>query len=1118
MDNLKLNVDWELGEDKVKAGMAENRKAIEGVGQTIEVVEKKAAKNVEALVKKNNALSKSYLQLKVNAEFFGNIVQKSTDPGVIAKYNAKLEATRAEMARISNIGRSGFDEMGHAIKDTTVFSGRLVESLSAGVERLRRLAYIIPGLGITGLFAMAWGPLKRLIEGTGLLEKRLSESQKEAKRLGEAMGSNEYKKAITSISELKVNVELAKEGLYDKNTALEEYNSTIGQTAGTLKDFNEVEQALIDNADLYIDMTLKKAAATAAADEAAAATVELRKEMLKSEKEFANGMDRLMASTASYSGNMYGTSTFDIEAFNEVLEEEGAKRKKAYEEEKEKDIKALKDIAADFQKEAADIAKKMGGILGLNEKKPTPTNKAVTDAYNLFQKLADLQAEYARKSMGKDEAELQALRDRFAKIAREVEIFNLNPKNKIKIPIEQVEEIRDKALADLQYQQNTYNAAKLYEQDLQNFLSYEKLKAEAGAEYADKRYADELESIRAFEEKLRSEIGDLALMGDGSALEAERLAAYESILKKLEDYRLEEADKEYIAEQQRVEKLLTTLVTYDQERTKMIEEYERDKKILSEKGKLDELSVLDAKHKEELDKLDDANVEKLASYKELFEGVEKLSDAAAQEVIAKLKEMLLLDEMSEGMRNKITGLIKDAESTLSDRMLDRVMDVAQGFDEMARSAAGVNEELADMLGLVGDVLKATVNVKDGFDRLGEGIGNYKEWKSAGADKQGGILGGISAIAGVAGPAGQIVGAVSSVMKGVFGFLDGAARRRNEELRKEQEYYNTLSSTFDILIDKQKKLFAEKSGKDSMDAYKDALDMINSKQIANAKSLEAWFAQGASWRSHSNWYKYDKELGKVLSRQKLLNMSGEEWSDLLRNQPELWARLPEEVRVFAQSVMDASEQAVELGNALKESLAGFSMSELKSEFNSLFTQADLTFEDISDSFYNHMQKAILHLIQTKSMSEGMQKWYDNLVADLDDGELSASEAAARKKEYEALVEKGRSQYEAAMQAIGYSPEMGSSSQISSSGIERITEQTGSEIVGVARSQYDISKRNLAANEKILQYSLMFYDLFVASLRHQAAIEQNTGDTVIELKRAVTELKSINDNTKGGRYAG
>src|SRR5690606_9178393 len=148
-------------------------------------------------------------------------------------------------------------------------------------------------------------------------------------------------------------------------------------------------------------------------------------------------------------------------------------------------------------------------------------------------------------------------------------------------------------------------------------------------------------------------------------------------------------------------------------------------------------------------------------------------------------------------------------------------------------------------------------------------------------------------------------------------------KRNEELKKEQEYYSTLSETFDILIDKQRKFFTENSGKTAMDAYKEALDIVNSKQIANRKSLEAWFAQGASWKSHSNWYKYDRDLGDVLSRQTLLNMTTQEWTDLLTDQPELWARLPEEVREYGQSMIDAGGQAKDLGDAIQESLTGIS---------------------------------------------------------------------------------------------------------------------------------------------------------------------------------------------------
>lgn len=163
----------------------------------------------------------------------------------------------------------------------------------------------------------------------------------------------------------------------------------------------------------------------------------------------------------------------------------------------------------------------------------------------------------------------------------------------------------------------------------------------------------------------------------------------------------------------------------------------------------------------------------------------------------------------------------------------------------------------------------------------------------------------------------IIQAALVALQAVFSFIDRAAKRRNEELKREQEYYKILSDTFDILIDKQKQLFSEKNGKGALKAYQDAMDLVGSKQVANRKGLEAWFAQGASWKSHSNWYNYDKELGNVLSRQKLLNMSGYEWEDLLRKQPELWARLPEEVRSYAQAVIDAKGETDDLKKLFKK---------------------------------------------------------------------------------------------------------------------------------------------------------------------------------------------------------
>lgn len=102
------------------------------------------------------------------------------------------------------------------------------------------------------------------------------EMQKKQELLNEAVknSGSAFAKASENVNELKINVDLAKQGFIDKKKVVEEYNESIGKTAGAVKTLDEVEQKLNEHGDAYIEMTLLKAAANYALEKAAKVSFE----------------------------------------------------------------------------------------------------------------------------------------------------------------------------------------------------------------------------------------------------------------------------------------------------------------------------------------------------------------------------------------------------------------------------------------------------------------------------------------------------------------------------------------------------------------------------------------------------------------------------------------------------------------------------------------------------------------------------------------------------------------------------------------------------------------------------------------------------------------------------
>lgn len=107
---------------------------------------------------------------------------------------------------------------------------------------------------------------------------------------------NEYQKAISgakdefvklfaSLAQAQGNIELVKKGLVSQQSALEQYNSSIGKVAGSANTWAEAEQKIINQGAAVVEVTLKKAAANIAYAKAGEAAFKLQ-ELQYTQKQF----------------------------------------------------------------------------------------------------------------------------------------------------------------------------------------------------------------------------------------------------------------------------------------------------------------------------------------------------------------------------------------------------------------------------------------------------------------------------------------------------------------------------------------------------------------------------------------------------------------------------------------------------------------------------------------------------------------------------------------------------------------------------------------------------------------------------------------------------------------
>jgi hypothetical protein len=235
-------------------------------------------------------------------------------------------------------------------------------ALSTVYGGLRKLANIIPGLGISSLILLLLEPLQaigsELIKtfkhskdtGDGFID--LGKKAEIAKKSLEESSSG-FVEAVKTVDSLRINVNLAKEGFLSKNAVVKQYNETMGKVTGQVKLLDEVEQKLVENGPAYIDMMFLKAAANLALEEAAKLAVESQKVLLGEETDIQGAQDVVSGRSAFGVGSEKLTEDEKKQVEKDV-KERNANRQKAFDNE----ANGLRNIAANFQKSAAEIAKK----------------------------------------------------------------------------------------------------------------------------------------------------------------------------------------------------------------------------------------------------------------------------------------------------------------------------------------------------------------------------------------------------------------------------------------------------------------------------------------------------------------------------------------------------------------------------------------------------------------------------------------------------------------------------------------------------------------------------------------------------------------------------------------
>lgn len=566
MDNLRLGVDWDVNEPELKAAMAAAKKDINGVGQTVEEVEKKVKKSISSMASSAANTEGILESLKRKLSELYEQANKATTFAGLHSLNAEIEAYESKISQLTRAGKGGFELQGQAMIQQEGILQRLQraaalyqkgmleatreENLEKYSQKLAlvnaQIAALTKGQAVGG----GWNGLQNSINQisrelpaftysvqTGfmaisnnipILIDELSKARVQNQALVESgkKGIPVWKQLVTSLFSWQTAMSLGitlmtiygKEigawvaGLFKASSALDKLKKSNEEFRATqLKGAQDGQRELVSLQQLYaaarntnLAYSERKKAVDALQaqypkyfknlnDEAiiagraqgayeklakaivAAATARAYEDKIaeKSKTQLEN-IDKIVQLQEKYNeadaklqasqGKLTSrniTGRYEAEAIVNQIEASRALRDEAGRELNDL-AKANDQLDKEKQRYGAavqNIVAKNGveTLTGLGGKDAKDTSKSIIkERQSLLDKIAEIDAEYARKSFTKDEEELQALRDKFKKIRTEVERFNANPKNKnVRIDLQGLSEIQGRAEEDLIYRQQT---------------------------------------------------------------------------------------------------------------------------------------------------------------------------------------------------------------------------------------------------------------------------------------------------------------------------------------------------------------------------------------------------------------------------------------------------------------------------------------------------------------------------------------------------------------------------------------------------------------------------------------------------------------------------------------
>lgn len=441
---------------------------------------------------------------------------------------------------------------------------------------------------------------------------------------------------------------------------------------------------------------------------------------------------------------------------------------------------------------------------------------------------------------------------------------------------------------------------------------------------------------------------------------------------------------------------------------------------------------------------------------------------------------------------------------------DALKEVKAQADELQPSFVKVRQGLNQFFNSGNDAKKlqeALALINEGVNEIMSSVGFLSDTFSKLGDSFGGAFSGIADGLNVAMDAvnSAMQGAQAGAMFGPIGAAAGAAIG----------VVTSLASAIAKIHDKKNEQRIQK--------LQDQIDVLDASYDKLGRSIEKAYSTDAS--------KLIDQQNELLEQQKLLVQQ-----QILEEQDKKKTD-NDRIKQWQQQIEDINNQIKDNAEQAQEAIAGISFDTFRNNFLDTLMDMDSSAEDFANNFESYLQRSILDSLMASKYDEKIKRLY-NQWTQLGDNGLTESEVEKLRKEQQAIVEQMIQDRDQLAEIFGWKSELeesaASSQQASAGGFETMSQDSADELNGRFTALQMIGEEMLlffqtseqfmsllsikASMDAVTVQIASIYDvanetrMFMANIYIEIQqINENTNNTVIQLKEAVKKLTSIETNT-------